>query len=160
MSTCTKVQVLCFEDLEFANVLEYSFSPFEPRKGKLGFKHPLPKTTHLQTLQATEGLGLGLWQCSLNLREQNKMKLRCLPASTLQAPKDNLLAGRENNLLFLNPLGSSLSQSLFYETKAVIQQKKHFSKMGCLVTGNSSPAQMLYLGAAIGAHAPLFCVRL
>lgn len=105
----SRFMVLCFEGLEFD--LNIWFQLLNSGKGAKGFRHPFPETTRLQTLQSTGGLGPGPLQCSPNLREEDGPKSQGLPSSTLQAPKDNLLAGREINLLFFNPSDTSLNKS-------------------------------------------------
>ena len=98
--------------------LEYSFLPFKLSKGKwdLGILSQNPLISRLCSPQ--KGRDLGLWQRSRNLHEENGMRSQCLPRSTLQAPKDYLLAGRENNLYSSTPWILVWAKALFYEKKS------------------------------------------
>ena len=82
------VQSFCFCALKILDLqmwFEYSFFFFfyllSPRKGKARLRCPFPETTS-PDWNPQKAWDHGLWQCSLNLHEEDGMKSQHLPRST------------------------------------------------------------------------------
>lgn len=112
--------------------LEYSILPFEPQKMKMGIQEAIPRKhtspdSAVHRRPRTWASGNAHFTCAMKMEWNHSEDSACrdLP---LQAPKDSLLAGRENNLLFLNPLDTSLSKSLVLWNKGSDLVKNNFLK--------------------------------